>query len=43
MIRRRPLLLIGATAHQAWWVSRLAPSLFERIMARRLQGEMQQD
>jgi short-subunit dehydrogenase len=43
MSRRRPLLLIGATAHQAWWLSRLAPSLFERIMVHRLQGEMQQD
>ena len=41
--RRRRLLLIGATARQAWWVSRLAPSLFERIMARRLRGEMQPD
>jgi NAD(P)-dependent dehydrogenase (short-subunit alcohol dehydrogenase family) len=41
--RREPLLLIGSTARQAWWVSRFAPSLFERLMARRLQGEMQQD
>jgi len=41
--QRRPLLLIGATAWQAWWVSRLAPAWYERIMARRLQGEMQGD
>lgn len=34
------LLLIGRTARTAWWVSRLAPSLYERIMARKLQGEM---
>jgi NAD(P)-dependent dehydrogenase (short-subunit alcohol dehydrogenase family) len=34
------LLLIGRTARAAWWVSRLAPSLYERIMARQLQGEM---
>jgi len=33
--------LIGATAHAAWWTSRLAPALYERIMARRLRGEMQ--
>jgi short-subunit dehydrogenase len=37
----RRLLLIGATAHAAWWTSRLAPALYERIMARRLRGEMQ--
>jgi len=41
--RRRRLLLIGRTARQAWWVSRLAPVLYEHLMARRLQGEMQQD
>lgn len=40
MTRRKPLQLVGATAWQAWWVSRLAPSLYERIMARQLQGEM---
>ncbi len=34
------LLLIGRTAWAAWWVSRLAPSLYERIMARKLRGEM---
>jgi NAD(P)-dependent dehydrogenase (short-subunit alcohol dehydrogenase family) len=38
--RSRRLLLIGRTARAAWWVSRLAPSLYERIMARRLHGEM---
>jgi NAD(P)-dependent dehydrogenase (short-subunit alcohol dehydrogenase family) len=38
--RSNRLLLIGRTAHTAWWVSRLAPSLYERIMARKLQGEM---
>jgi len=40
---RRRLLLIGKTAWQAWWISRLAPSLYERLMARRLRGELQQD
>jgi len=43
MARRQRLLLIGATARQAWWLSRLAPALYERVMARRLQGEMQGD
>jgi short-subunit dehydrogenase len=39
--RRQHLLLIGKTARQAWWMSRLAPSWYERLMARRLRGEMQ--
>lgn len=38
--RSQRLLLIGRTAWAAWWVSRLAPSLYERIMARKLRGEM---
>jgi NAD(P)-dependent dehydrogenase (short-subunit alcohol dehydrogenase family) len=38
--RSRRLLLIGRTAHAAWWLSRLAPSLYERVMARRLRDEM---
>jgi len=38
--RGRRLLLLGRTAHQAWWVSRLAPRLYERIMAARLRGEL---
>lgn len=36
----RQLLLVGRTAHAAWWLSRIAPGLYERIMARRLRGEM---
>jgi NAD(P)-dependent dehydrogenase (short-subunit alcohol dehydrogenase family) len=38
--RSHRLLLIGRTARAAWWVSRLAPSLYERIMMRKLHGEM---
>ncbi len=38
--RSQRLLLIGRTARAAWWLSRLAPSLYERIMARKLRGEM---
>ena len=38
--RGRRLLLIGRTARAAWWVSRLAPSLYERVMARKLRDEM---
>jgi NAD(P)-dependent dehydrogenase (short-subunit alcohol dehydrogenase family) len=38
--RGRRLLLVGRTAHAAWWLSRVAPSLYERVMARRLRDEM---
>ena len=38
--RSQRLLLIGRTAWAAWWIGRLAPSLYERIMARKLRGEM---
>jgi NAD(P)-dependent dehydrogenase (short-subunit alcohol dehydrogenase family) len=38
--RSQRLLLIGRTARAAWWLSRLAPALYERIMARRLQAEL---
>jgi len=34
------LLLPGRTAKLAWWVSRLAPRYYARIMARRLRAEM---
>jgi NAD(P)-dependent dehydrogenase (short-subunit alcohol dehydrogenase family) len=39
--RSRRLLLVGRTAWQAWWVSRLAPRLYEKLMARRLKGELE--
>jgi NAD(P)-dependent dehydrogenase (short-subunit alcohol dehydrogenase family) len=38
--RRRRLLLVGRTAHQAWWLSRFAPRLYERIMSSRLHAEL---
>jgi NAD(P)-dependent dehydrogenase (short-subunit alcohol dehydrogenase family) len=41
--RSRRLLLIGGTARAAWWVSRLAPGLYEKLMARRLRGELESD
>jgi hypothetical protein len=40
--RRRRMLFIGRTARQAWWLSRVAPGLYERIMSRRLRGEMRE-
>ena len=41
--RDRRLLLVGRTARAAWWVSRLAPALYDRLMARRLRGELESD
>ncbi|HXW10199.1 MAG TPA: SDR family NAD(P)-dependent oxidoreductase, partial [Steroidobacteraceae bacterium] len=38
--RNRRRLLIGRTAHAAWWVSRVAPGLYARIMARKLREEL---
>jgi NAD(P)-dependent dehydrogenase (short-subunit alcohol dehydrogenase family) len=38
--RRERLLLPSAVAWQAWWLSRLAPALYARVMARRLWNEM---
>jgi NAD(P)-dependent dehydrogenase (short-subunit alcohol dehydrogenase family) len=39
--RRQRLLLVGRTARAAWWLSRIAPAWYERIMARRLRRELQ--
>ncbi|MFO1220146.1 MAG: SDR family oxidoreductase [Burkholderiaceae bacterium] len=36
----RRLLLPGRTAKLAWWVSRLAPRRYERIMAARMKAEL---
>jgi short-subunit dehydrogenase len=41
--RDQRLLLVGRTARAAWWVSRLAPALYDRLMARRLRGELESD
>jgi NAD(P)-dependent dehydrogenase (short-subunit alcohol dehydrogenase family) len=40
-VRGRRRVLIGRTAHLAWWVSRVAPGLYARLMARRLRGELE--
>ena len=42
-VRDRRLLLVGRTARAAWWLSRFAPALYERLMARRLRGELESD
>jgi NAD(P)-dependent dehydrogenase (short-subunit alcohol dehydrogenase family) len=39
--RGRRLMLVGRTAWLAWWISRLAPDVYERLMARRLHGELE--
>lgn len=36
--REKRLLLPGATARFAWWLSRLAPATYARIMTRRMRG-----
>lgn len=41
--RGRRLLLVGRTARQAWWVSRLLPGWYAKLMARRLRGELESD
>jgi short-subunit dehydrogenase len=41
--RGRRLTFVGRTARMAWWLSRLAPGLYARIMARRLRGELESD
>ena len=41
--RGQRLLLHGRTARLAWWLSRFAPTLYARLMARRLRGEMQDE
>lgn len=38
--RSRRLLLPGMTAKLAWWISRLAPALYEKIMTTRLAAEL---
>lgn len=39
-MRSKPRVLIGRTAHLAWWLSRLAPDLYEAVMARRMRAEV---
>ncbi len=39
LVKRRRLLLPDATARKAWWLSRIAPGLYTRIMRRRLGAE----
>jgi len=38
--KRQRLLLVGRTARLAWWVSRIAPATYERMMAKRLRAEL---
>ncbi len=40
--RGKRLLLVGRIAWQAYWLSRFAPGLYARIMARRMRAELQQ-
>lgn len=36
--RERDLLLVPGRSHLAWWISRLAPGLYERLMLRQLRA-----
>jgi short-subunit dehydrogenase len=38
--RRRRLLVISRTGKAAWWVSRLLPARYDRIMRRRFRGKL---
>lgn len=39
VVAGKPLLLPDATSRKAWWLSRLAPGLYSRMMKRRMGGE----
>ncbi|HQR24857.1 MAG TPA: SDR family oxidoreductase [Steroidobacteraceae bacterium] len=39
--RGRRQVFVGRTARLAWWLSRFAPRSYERLMARRLRGELE--
>ncbi|MBL8288712.1 MAG: SDR family oxidoreductase [Rubrivivax sp.] len=39
--RGRARVLIGRTAHLAWWLSRLTPDVYEALMARRMRAEIE--
>ena len=39
--RRRRLLILSPAGKAAWWVSRLIPALYERLMTRSLKSELQ--
>jgi NAD(P)-dependent dehydrogenase (short-subunit alcohol dehydrogenase family) len=41
--RRKPLVLAGRVARLAWWMTRVAPGLYARIMSRRMAGELERD
>ena len=40
VVRRRPLVLLTPVAHLTYWLTRLAPTLYERLMAHQLRAEL---
>ncbi|TXC77262.1 SDR family oxidoreductase [Bradymonadales bacterium TMQ1] len=38
-LNRRRIALIGSTAHQAYWLNKIAPAIFERVMRRSVKHE----
>lgn len=39
LARGRPMIPVGRVARLAWWVNRLSPSLFQRLMERSVSGQ----
>jgi len=40
LIRKKKLLVLSPVGRMAYWVSRLAPHFYERMMARQLRSEL---
>jgi hypothetical protein len=40
-VRERPLLVLTAVGKLGYWISRVAPQIYERQMARRLKSELE--
>jgi NAD(P)-dependent dehydrogenase (short-subunit alcohol dehydrogenase family) len=40
-LKRKPLVIVGGTGKLSWWVSRVAPGIYARMMTRRFQQDMQ--
>ena len=38
MDRGRPVIPVGRVARLAWWLNRLAPRLYQRLMERNISG-----
>jgi len=41
VVRRKPLVLLTPVAHLTYWLNRLLPTFYERLMARQLKSELE--